>query len=398
MTKGVRCGVALLVFVLGAAACGRSALEPAAAPAEPLRVATSGDYAPFTTLRDGVPAGMDVEVAERVGRDLRLPVELVHVAWPDLVAATQRGDFDVAMGGITMRADRALAGRYTRPYATVGAVALIRSGDTRRFAGAADLDRPGVRIAVNAGGHLEHVARAAFPHAAVEPVADNRAVPQRLLDGHADAAVTDTAEVRDWLGPGLQMVGPFSHDHKAYLLPAANDALAARLDAWLVAREADGWLDAERVRWMGPQAHMDPATATREAVAALVGLRLDPMPSVAAAKRAAGQPIEDRAQEARVIERVRSLSATPDRTAAVYGQLIEMAKTVQQNAPPPAQSASLAELRDAITRVDAQLVRELDRLPPTSTEVWHTALQRSVTTPGVSDEDLNHLAEVLVHP
>ncbi|MFN8640270.1 MAG: hypothetical protein U0802_00880 [Candidatus Binatia bacterium] len=38
----------------------------------------------------------------------------VPLAWPDLEAATAlRGDFDVALSGVTMRADRALVGRAT---------------------------------------------------------------------------------------------------------------------------------------------------------------------------------------------------------------------------------------------------------------------------------------------
>ena len=397
MRVGNVCCLALLTALGTGAACGRPVLSTAAAPPAPavLRVGTSGDYAPFSFAHDGVPAGMDVEIAQRLGRDFGLPVEFVSVPWSNLGAATQRGDFDIAMGGVTMRADRALVGRYSRPYATVAAVALVRAADARRLATAADLDRPGVRIAVNAGGHLERVAEALFPHAALRPAADNRAVPQRLLDGHADAAFTDTAEMREWLRPGLRVVGPFRFDHKAYLLPAGSDALAARLDEWLAAREADGWLDEQRTHWLGAGASMDADASARESVAAFVGLRLELMPAVAAAKRAAGLPIEDRAQEERVIARARAVSARPDHTEAVYRQLIEMAKEVQRGAPAPAPAASLDALRDAIGRVDAQLVGEIDRAPAGSVETWRAALARTVGAPGLPAASLEKLAAAL---
>ncbi len=393
-------GGALVVALLLAAAaggCRGAARTTVPAPSDPavLRVATSGDYAPFSSATDGVPGGMDVEVAERLGRDLGMRVEFVRIRWPDLAAATRRGDFDIAMGGVTMRADRALVGRYSRPYATVAAVALVRSDDARRFATAADLDRPDVRIAVNAGGHLERLAQALFPHAAVRPVVDNHAVPARVLDRRADAALSDTAEVREWLRPGLRAIGPFSFDHKAYLLPARDEALAVRLDAWLVAREADGWLDGERVRWLGAAASMDADASGRESVAALVRQRLDLMPSVAVAKRAAGLPIEDRAQEERVIARARAMSSQPDQVEAVYRQLIDMAKAVQRGAPTPQASAPLDALRDAVGRVDAQLVRELDRAPQGSVETWRVALSRTVAAPGLDGAAIGHLAEVL---
>jgi cyclohexadienyl dehydratase len=389
------CAIGLLTLAMAASpGCTRRSPTPTAPPAPVLHVGTSGDYAPFSTDGDA-PGGMDVEIAERLGRDLGMRVEFTAVTWADLAAATQRGDFDIAMCGITMRAERAQVGRYTRPYATVGAVALIRAADAARFPSVSALDHSSVRIAVHAGGHLERVARERFPAAAIEAVADNAAVPGRLLDGDADAAITDTAEVGGWLRPALRVLGPFSLDHKAYLFPADREQLALRVDEWLVAREADGWLDGERVGWLGVAAHTDPAAASRESVAALIRLRLDLMPSVAAAKRAAGLPIEDRAQEERVIERARHASSHPERAAAVYRSLIAMAKSVQQAAPSPDTPASLTDLRDAIGRIDAQLLRELDRAPSGSPAPWQIVLADNLGGPGIDRDAIDQLAAAL---
>jgi cyclohexadienyl dehydratase len=301
------------------------------------------------------------------------------------------------MGGITMRADRVVVGRYTRPYAIVGVVALVRAAYARRFPSADALDRPGVRIAVNAGGHLERVARQRFPRATIDAVPDNRAVPQRVLNGKADAALTDTAEARDWLRPGLHAVGPFRFDHKAYLLPAADDALAARVDEWLAAREADGWMAGARARWLGTPATANPADATREAVAAFIGLRLRLMPAVAGAKRAAALPIEDPEQEGRVLERVRAAASRPAYVVAVYRQLITLGKAVQRDAPAADVAVSLDALRAALARIDPPLVRELDRASG-SLAAWRVALSRTVTGPGIDETDVHQLADVLATP
>ena len=364
-------------------------------PALPvLRVGTSADYAPFSSERDGALQGMDIEVAERLGRDLGMRVEYVRFTWPGLAAATRRGAFDIAMSGVTMRPERALVGYYTRPVASVGTVALVRADDAR-FTSVDALDQGGVRIAVNAGGHLERVARPRFPAATLESVADNRAVLQRLIDGRADAAVTDTAEMQVWLRPELRALPAFGVDYKAYLLPADRADLAPRVDEWLVARETDGWLDEVRVRWLGSAASTAPNAAQRVAVVSLIRLRLELMPAVAAAKQAAGLPIEDRAQETRVIARVREVSSQPERTAAVYRQLIELAKVVQRSAPAAQSTASLDELRAALGRIDAQLVRDLDRSPKGSFQEWYGALQPALMGSGVDNAAVGRLAAVL---
>jgi cyclohexadienyl dehydratase len=229
----------------------------------------------------------------------------------------------------------------------------------------------------------------------VEAVPDNRIVPQRLVEGRVDAVITDTAEVRSWLRPGMRAVGPFRYDHKAYLLPAGDADLAARIDDWLVAREADGWLGSERARWLGTSPTPNPALATREAVVAFIALRLQLMPQVAAAKRAAGVPIADPEQEQRVLERVRGQSAQPIYVEAVYRQLIDLAKVVQNYSPGADANVSLDGLRDAIGRIDQQLVRELDRAPEAPADSWITALTRTVAAPGIDAAALNHLAGVL---
>ncbi|MGH7790182.1 MAG: transporter substrate-binding domain-containing protein [Candidatus Binatia bacterium] len=365
-----------------------------------LRVATSGDYAPFSIVNpEDELTGLDLALSGRLGQDLGRPVEIVRVAWPELAAATQAGTFDIAMSGITMRPERALVGCFTRPYAVVGAVALVRTTQLQRLPSAEALDRPGVRIAVNAGGHLERLARERFAQASIELVSDNQTVPQRLTDGAVDAAITDSAEVEGWLRPGLSVIGPFSIDYKAFLLPAAQTELAGQVDVWLAEREEDGWLERQRLQWMGPDAGMTPEVAARNAVVAFIRLRLQLAPAIAAAKRGSDQPIEDPGQEARVLERARAAARRdPQRAAAVYAQLIALSKAVQQSATPSDIDATLPALREALARIDAGLGRELDAPAAGTVDEWQRALRESIDLPGLEPAMLDELARLLAAP
>ncbi len=363
-----------------------------------LRVATSGDYAPFSTIgADGRRSGLDIAVAERLAADLGRQLDWVRLVWPALDAETAASGFDVAMSGITMRADRALVGRFTRPYAVTRAVVLVRQSDAGRFAALDDLDRPGVRIAVNRGGHLERVTRARFARATLLPLADNRAVPDAVRAGRADAAITDSAEQHAWLTPELMSLGAFGRDHKAYLLPADAGPLARRIGEWMMAREADGWLDAERRRWLGDEANLGPAAAGREAVGALIRLRLALMPEIAAAKRAAGLPLEDPAQETKVLQRVRAqVPSNPERAAALYGALIDLAKAAQRSAAAATRDVpSLAVLRAALERIDAALCLELEHLLPSPAAAWRETLGATLGPVGVAPAATDHIAALL---
>src|SRR6187455_984786 len=127
-----------------------------------------------------------------------------------------------------MTADRAVIGRYTRPYASTRAVAVIRPADARRWKTVSDLNRPGVQIVVNAGGHLETVARKTFPRAKVTTVPNNRLVVA-FTDRAVDAVVTDSAELSAWPDPNTPIaLPPLTVDDKAPLLPADHAELAAQ--------------------------------------------------------------------------------------------------------------------------------------------------------------------------
>ena len=375
---------------------GCAVVHPAALA--PLRVGTTGDYAPFSMSHDGHFTGLDIDIVDRLGHDLALAPTLVPFRWPDLFDDIRNASFDLAASGITMRPERAVVGRYSRPYAVAGAVAIIRQTEDPGFTDITQLDDPGVRIAVNAGGHLERVAHAQFPLALIIPIPNNADVPRAVLEGSADAAISDSAEAAHWLTPKLRIIGPFTHDHKALLFPAGSQVLASRVDAWLVAREQDGWLPDTREKWLGRDARSDADDMTREAVAALINLRLGVMPAVGAAKRTAGLPIEDPEQEQRVLARVSAGSPDPARTVAVYRVLIDMAKTVEFATPDELPTAALPDLRAAIGRIDEQLARELTRTPPTSTTEWTFFLERTWTVPGIDLTSTSRLATALASP
>ncbi len=318
-------------------------------------------------------------MARAYAADRGLALELVPFRWPELVADLVAGRFDLAMSGVTVRPERSLAGRFTLPVAESGAVALVPAESA--FDEPADLDAPGVRVAVNRGGHLERVARARFPHARLRALTPNLAVRDALLGGEADAAISDTLEAGWWRrgAPPLRVLGPFTRDRKAYLVRSDRPALAADLDAWLLAREADGRLAAWRARF--PRLADAPPSATPlSALLAALDERLALMPAVAEAKRARGLAVEAPAREEVVIAAGVSATREAARAAgrpvppepalrAFFRAQIEAAKAVQRRtlASEPAGEAAPPdledELRPALLRIGERAARLLMVLP-----------------------------------
>jgi cyclohexadienyl dehydratase len=353
-----------------------------------LRVGTSGDYAPFSTLGPEGRGGFDVELVRAFAKERGLRVRFVPFRWPTLERDFAAGRFDLVAGGVTVRPERSLVGRFSVPTASAGAVALVRDAETTR------LDQAGVRIAVNRGGHLERVARRLFPAAYLVPVTPNAAVRDALLAGEADAAFTDTLEAPHWLAGtrGLRVLGPYTRDWKAWWLPASAGERAREVDAFLLAREADGTLAALRAKHLGADAA--PTATPLTALAAAVEERLALMPLVAEAKREAGAPVQAPAQEAAV------LAAAPGRTRPLFAALIEAAREVQEHAlagPPAAPAPDLdAALRPALARISERIGELALHLPADLDAGAARAALAPVAVAGLSEPARERIAAALV--
>jgi len=389
-----------------------------------LRVGTSGDYAPFSVSTSvsngGQPTGFDIEIARAFALDQGMALHFVAFRWPSLLADLEADRFDLAMSGVTVRPERSLAGRFSIPVTTSGAVVLVR----RELAAhdLATLDDPRYAIAVNAGGHLERVARQALPSARLQAIPDNRAVIQALLDGRADAVVTDTMEAPGWLAmrPGLRLIGPLTRDRKAYLSRPDDRELARALDRWLLEREADGSLAVWReLHLPAAAAHHHTASPLR-ALLASIDERLDLMPLVAEAKRASGESVEVPERETVVIEAaLRSVRAaeaalraggvelaTTDeaQVRALFRSLIEAAKDIQRDvlSRPAAESDEPAPdlaraLRPALIRIGDRIAELLPRIAaPAPADDTLRAVREELAGHALEDRRLREIAASIV--
>ena len=388
---------------------------PAPVP-QTLRVGTSGDYAPFSISgveESGPTEGFSVAIARAYAEERGLTLEFVRFRWSDLIPALHAGRFDLAISGVTVRPERSAAGRFTVPVVETGAVLLVRQPE--RWSKVEDLNRGDVRIGVNAGGHLERVAREWFPRAVLISIRDNLAVRTALVEQNLHAAVTDTLEAAIWIRDtqGLAVLGPFTRDRKAILVRSDRPALAADLNDWLMARERDGSLAALRRRYLGEGAGRPVATALGSLLAA-IDERLALMPLVGVAKRRAGLPLEVPEREELVLDAVvAEVHAAAERAGVapppdvwvhrLFRAQMEAAKEVQWKAvkdrtyvgPEPLPDLNTS-LRPGLIRIGERIAQLLLKLPRDleATRVRAAALEQ-LRAPYLSERSALAIADAI---
>jgi cyclohexadienyl dehydratase len=306
-----------------------------------MRIGTSGDYDPFSRWPESQnrPTGFSIAVAEAYSEARAMDLQWVRFRWPKLAADLMDNAFDFALSGVTVRPDRSRRGRFSLPLTTSGAVVLVLEDSA--FRSSPDLNQPTSRLAVNAGGHLERVARRLFSRTVIIAIADNQSVLEELTEGRVDAVFTDSLEAPHWrlqTNIPLRAIGPLTRDRKAAWFAPSKTLEVERFNRWLLQVEANGQLEALRERFELP------AGRTADPLSALLSSldeRLTLMEAVADAKEALGLEIEDVAREERVLDAavagvLREAESTgvdpPTRPAIrhLFQSQIEAAKWIQE--------------------------------------------------------------------
>jgi len=219
-----------------------------------LRVGYISDRAPFCYRNaNGRLVGFDVDLVQRLARDLKASLRLVPFKRDELTGAFAADHFDIAIGGIASSIEN--FGRYHEagPYLNLHTALVVADERVEEFKSMAQLRQTkGLRIGFDSAGHLARTGRHRFPgHEAVE-------LPSRdaFLSGEVEVdALLTTAEagaVIAMLYPEYSVVVPVGARAKVPIVFAVQvaDELDRLLDRWLHLKQSDGTIENLYAHWI----------------------------------------------------------------------------------------------------------------------------------------------------
>ena len=188
--------------------------------------------------------GIDIDLARELGKDLGLSTRFVDSSFATLIDDVLGERCDMAMFAIGITAARAEKLRFTTPHLQSDMYA-ITTRSNRRIQTWADIDQPGVVVAVAKGTYHEPVMRARLKAANLLVVDTPQAREQEVESGRADVFMTDYPFSRrmldnvDWARlvtpPGTFHLTPY-----AWAMKPGDDAWYRRVEAFVAAIKQDG--------------------------------------------------------------------------------------------------------------------------------------------------------------
>ena len=231
-------------FVAAAAvlfAC--SGAVSASSNAKPLVVGMELAYPPFEmTDPSGKPTGVSVDLATDLAKSLGRPVVIQNISFDGLIPALKTGKVDLVISSMTATAERAKSIDFSDPYISTGLCLLLKKDSTVQ--GVADLDRPGVKVAVKKGttGHL--YATGNLKRADILVLDKDSAAVLEVSQGKADAFIYDQMSIyQNWQrnqATTRAILEPFQKESWAVGLRKGNDELKAGVNRFIKAYREEG--------------------------------------------------------------------------------------------------------------------------------------------------------------
>ncbi len=191
-------------------------------------------------------AGLDVDMARELAKDLGVGVRFVDSSFARLIEDVTSDRCDVAMFGIGITPQRQQQLRFTSPHLRSD-IYGVTTRSNRRIRAWDTIDKPGTVVAVARGTLHEAVMRERLRAAKLIVTDTAQAREREVESGRADVFMTDypysrrMLESTDW----ARLVSPppaFHLTSYAYATRPGDDAWHARLESFVAAIKGDGRL------------------------------------------------------------------------------------------------------------------------------------------------------------
>ena len=253
--KTVAGKIAFMVMV-GLLGSGWLTMVPVLAQqALPLRVGVTPDYPPLIYRQGETIVGVEVDLARRLGLELKRPVNLVVFQWEELIPALLENKIDIIMSGMSITPAREVRIRFVEPYLKSGLVAAFRAEDIPKYTSREAILNGFAVVAAVKGTTGDVFLQRNFVRGTRKVVLPKAAdAPDELKRRAIDIFLHDAPYIL-WMVSANEATlsalwEPFDRESLAWGVRKGEDAFYDQVNRALNQWKADGSLDTLLARWL----------------------------------------------------------------------------------------------------------------------------------------------------
>lgn len=192
--KNIALGILVVMLIIVLTACASDNSVGNGDEAQVLRVGMELKYPPFETKdENGNPAGVSVMLAEALGEELGMEIEIVDTAYASLIPALEQGNIDIIISSMTITPTREEIVDFSIPY-TNSQLMLLAHIDSK-VNSPDDLNDADVVIASKSGTIGAIWAGENAPLAKILNVEEEASAVLEVAQGNADVFIYDPLSI-----------------------------------------------------------------------------------------------------------------------------------------------------------------------------------------------------------
>ncbi len=253
----LRIGSAFLIAAIWLTGCAVPVEEDSesAISKSVLRVGVTANYPPLVDKVDGKLAGIEIDLANEVAKDLNKRIEFVDLPWKQLIPALAGGDIDVIMSGMSITAERQQKISFTESYLRIGQMAITRVDELQKLGNLTALLNAPITVGYESGTTGESFVKTNMRNARPQPLASIDAGVTALRSREIDAFIHDAPTAwrigsdpayRDLIG----LYWPLTEEYLGWGVRITDQALRTALSDQIAIMERDGRLAAITRKWI----------------------------------------------------------------------------------------------------------------------------------------------------
>ena len=213
------------------------------------------EFPPWTIkTASGELIGFEIELANRLAKDMGVTPEFKIYEWDNLIPALQQGEIDIISGGMAITPARALRVEFTRPTATSGVGIATNIEMTQDIKTLADLNDAEIVIAGVTGTMSYSIADVFFDRANVKAYSTPALAETEVLEGRAHVYLAGMPAARYLAHRASDKIDvpldtPLLAHSEAIAIRTGEQSLMNFLNAWITAKQSDKWMPTTRGYW-----------------------------------------------------------------------------------------------------------------------------------------------------
>ena len=222
-----------------------------------LHVGITPSYPPLIFKLGDTIAGVEVDLARKLGEELNRPVEFIELRWDDLIPALLEGKIDIIMSGMSITKAREVRIAFTDHYLKSGLLIAIRVEDAKKYTSLKDVQQNHLAAGVIKDTTGDVFVQKNLPRARRVPYSkSDRAVfdlKQRRIDIYIDDALSVIWLVSENEADITGIWEPLTEEYIAWGVSRDNTEFLAQANSILMKWKQDGTLQSVLQKWIPPE-------------------------------------------------------------------------------------------------------------------------------------------------